>query len=185
MLMAVGTIGCVMDGASTPLIMLALSQVMNMYAATNFLMNISTFFTSQLVAFYLCWRLALVMTPALTLLVAPMIVYGKLLAEVMKNIQKSHMAAGGIAEQALSSIRTVFSYVAESYVEQKFSAALELGLKLGVKQGLMKGMAFGTIGIAYALWSLQAWYGSVLVIGNGAKGGDVFNAGVCIIVGGL
>jgi ATP-binding cassette subfamily B (MDR/TAP) protein 1 len=49
----------------------------------------------------------------------------------------------------------------------------------------MKGMAIGTIGVTFAVWALQGWYGSTLVMHKKAKGGDVFTAGVCIVYGGL
>lgn len=151
----------------------------------NFLMNIATFFTSQTIALYLCWRLAVVTLPMLSLLIVPGIVYGKLLVDVGRKIQEAYAVAGAIAEQALSSIRIVFSNVGEKQTEESFSAALEQSLKFGLKQGLMKGMAVGSVGIGFAVWAFQAWYGSIMVIEKGAKGGDVFNAGVCIVVGGL
>lgn len=148
-------------------------------------MNLLLFLTSQLAAVYLCWRLALVTIPALILLIAPGIVYGKLLADVGKEMQEAYGAAGGVAEQALSSIKTVLSYVAEKQTQKKYSKALDKCLALGIKQGILKGMGIGSVGVAFAVWSFQAWYGSILVSEKGARGGDVFNAGVCIVVGGL
>ncbi|XP_077228538.1 putative multidrug resistance protein [Tasmannia lanceolata] len=276
-LMALGTFGCVADGSSTPLIMFALSKMMNNYAVhssftihdvnkdslaliylaigvglgafleglcwartaerqtsrlrkkylrallrqdagffdmqqdssmtyqvvssistdtltiqdalsekvPNFLMNMATFFSSQMIALFLSWRLSVVTIPLLSLLIVPGIVYGKLLVDVGRRIQEAYAVAGGRAEQALSSIRTIFSYVGERQTEESFSAALEQSFQLGLKQGLMKGMAVGSIGIGFAVWAFQAWYGSILVTDKGARGGDVFNAGVCIVVGGL
>lgn len=123
--------------------------------------------------------------PTLILLIAPGIVYTKLLADVGKEMQEAHGVAGGVAEQALSSIKTVFSYVAERQTQEKYSKALDKCLALGIKQGILKGMGIGSVGVAFAVWSFQAWYGSVLVTDKGAQGGDVFSAGVCIVVGGL
>ncbi|XP_057484958.1 putative multidrug resistance protein [Actinidia eriantha] len=151
----------------------------------NFVMNISTFITSEMVAVYLSWKLAVVAIPALSLLVIPGIVYGKQLGELGKNIQEAYGVAGGIAEQAFSSIRTVYSYVGENRTNEIFLAALERSMDFGIRQGLVKGFAIGSVGIAFAVWSFQAWYGSVLVTKYGAKGGDVFMAGVCIVSGGL
>ncbi|PIA30334.1 hypothetical protein AQUCO_05600043v1 [Aquilegia coerulea] len=151
----------------------------------NFLMNIATFTVSQLVSLYLCWKLAVITIPALLLLLIPGIIYGNLLAELGKKIQEAYRNAGGIAEQAFSSIRTVVSNVADYRTQKDFSAALETSLELGIKQGLMKGLAIGSVGVAFAVWSFQAWYGSILVTEHGARGGDVFTAGVCIVVGGL
>ncbi|CBI14902.3 unnamed protein product, partial [Vitis vinifera] len=151
----------------------------------NFIMNIAMFITSQMTALYLCWRLAIVAIPALSMLIIPGIVYGKLLSGLGEKIQEAYSVAGGIVEQAISSIRTVYSYVGEERTVKSYSVALEPILKLGIKQGLMKGMAIGSIGVTYAVWALQGWYGSILVTDKGVKGGNVFTTGVCIIYGGL
>nr|TKR97719.1 hypothetical protein D5086_0000210140 [Populus alba] len=66
-----------------------------------------------------------------------------------------------------------------------YKISLEPTLKHGIKQGLMKGMVIGTIGVTFAVWALQGWYGSTLVMHKKAKGGDVFTAGVSIVYGGL
>ncbi|KAI4377682.1 hypothetical protein MLD38_015269 [Melastoma candidum] len=151
----------------------------------NFIMNITMFIGGQFVAIYLSWRLAVVAIPALLMLIIPGIVYGKMLADVGERMQESYGIAGGIVQQALASIRTVYSYVGEERTLSSYRISLEPLQKLGVKQGFMKGMAMGTIGITYAVWALQGWYGSVLITKNREKGGDVFTAGVCIIYGGL
>ncbi|KAK2974677.1 hypothetical protein RJ640_030285 [Escallonia rubra] len=151
----------------------------------NFLTNIAMFIMSQLAAMYLCWRLAIIATPALFLLIIPSLVYGKLLARGGKRLHKAHVVAGGIVEQALSSIRIVYSYVGEERTVKRFSRALEPILKLGIKQGLMKGMTIGSIGAVYAIWALQGWYGSILITEKKVTGGDVFSTGVCIVYGGL
>lgn len=49
--------------------------------------------------------------------------------------------AGSIAEQAISSIRTTYSYVGEHQTLHRFSCALKKSMKLGIKQGLTKGIA--------------------------------------------
>jgi ATP-binding cassette subfamily B (MDR/TAP) protein 1 len=141
------------------------------------------FITGQLAALYLSWRLAMVAIPALLMLIIPGLVYGKLLGEVGKMIQEAYEVAGGMVEQAVSSIRTVYSYGGEERTAKDYKIALQPTLKLGIKQGLLKGMAIG--GITFAVWALQGWYGSTLIINKGAKGGNVFVAGVCVIYGGL
>ncbi|KAK3026069.1 hypothetical protein RJ639_042561 [Escallonia herrerae] len=84
------------------------------YQIPNFIMNMSTFISSEVVALHLCWKLAIVAIPALSLLIIPGIIYKKLLAELGKQMQETFGVAGWIAEQAFSSIRTVFSYGGES-----------------------------------------------------------------------
>jgi ATP-binding cassette subfamily B (MDR/TAP) protein 1 len=157
----------------------------NFNQIANFITNTTLFVTAQLAALYLSWRLAIVAIPALSMLVVAGFVYAKLLGDVGNKIQAAYEVAGGIVEQAVSSIRTVYSYVGEERTVKAYKISLEPTLKHGIKQGLMKGMAIGTIGVTFAVWALQGWYGSTLIINKGAKGGNVFVAGVCVIYGGL
>lgn len=105
--------------------------------------------------------------------------------KVSIEMRGAYGIAGGIAEQAISSIRTVVAYVGEKRTMERFNQALEKTTALGIKQGLMKGLVVGTMGIIYALWAYQAWIGSILVTEKGAEGGHVFISGICVILGGL
>lgn len=93
--------------------------------------------------------------------------------------------AGSIAEQAISSIRTTYSYVGEHQKLHRFSCALKKSMKLGIKQGLTKGLLIGSMGTIYAVLAFQAWVESALVIQGSETGGIAFIAGVCIMVGGV
>ncbi|KAL5991267.1 hypothetical protein ACLOJK_012174 [Asimina triloba] len=147
--------------------------------------SISTLFFSLIVGLLLSWRLSLASLPFTFLFVIPGVTCGKLMMEVASKMREAYGVAGSTAEQALSSIRTVVSCVAEQQTLKKFSHELEPSMELGMKQGLLKGMAIGSIGIVYAVWSFLAWYGSILVTKMGAEGGHVFIAGVCVLLGGL
>ncbi|KAI3765918.1 hypothetical protein L2E82_15964 [Cichorium intybus] len=151
----------------------------------NFITNQWMFMTTELTAMYLCWRLAIVTLPAMFLLILPGVVYGNLLAKNEEKLQEAYGVAGGIAEQAFSSIKTVHSYVGEERMVRRFSTALGPTITLGIKQGLLKGMVFGSFGILFAVFALVSWYGGILVIEKGVKGGDILSAGVCVLYGGF
>lgn len=105
--------------------------------------------------------------------------------ELARKIREEYNKAGMIAEQAISSIRTVYAFVGESKTIGEFSSALQGSVKLGLKQGLAKGLAIGSNGVVFAIWSFMSWYGSRMVMNNGAQGGTVFAVGASIAVGGL
>ncbi|KAF5957361.1 hypothetical protein HYC85_004586 [Camellia sinensis] len=146
LLMALGTIGCVADGACMSAIMLVLANLMNGYAA-------ATSLTPKVINTYALSLLYVAIGVGIGGFLG--LVYGKLLSDVGEKIQEAYGVAGGIAEQALSSVRTVYSYVREETTAQSYSAALKPTLKLGFKQGLLKGMAIGSVGIGYGVWALQ------------------------------
>ncbi|XP_027358813.1 ABC transporter B family member 15-like [Abrus precatorius] len=150
----------------------------------NLLMNFFRFLGSYIVAFALLWRLAIVGLPFVILLVIPGLIYGKILMRLARKIRKEYSKAGTIAEQAISSIRTVYSFVGEGKTMDAFSNALQGSVKLGLKQGLARGMAIGSKGVVFAIWSFMAYYGSRLVMYHGAKGGTVFAVGAVMCVGG-
>ncbi|KAM6589468.1 hypothetical protein CsatA_012073 [Cannabis sativa] len=151
----------------------------------NFLAHLSSFLFCFPIAFMLSWRLSVAVFPFCLMFVIPGIGFGKVLKELGTKIKDAYGNAGGIAEQAISSIRTVYSYVGENHTMTKFSKALENCSKLGIKQGLMKGILMGSMGMIYATWAFQAWVGSLLVAERGEKGGYVFISGVCVILGGV
>lgn len=79
-----------------------------------------------------------------------------------------------IAEQAISSIRTVYSFVGEEKAIAKFSSSLAGTVKLGLKQGLAKGLSIGgNRSVIFVLWAFMSWYGSRLAINHAASGGRI------------
>ncbi|XP_021297599.1 ABC transporter B family member 15-like [Herrania umbratica] len=151
----------------------------------NFLMNVAIFVGCYVVAFIMLWRLAIVGFPFAVLLVIPGLMYGRGLIGIARKIREEYNKAGTIAEQAISSIRTVYSFVGENKTIAEFSAALQGSLKLGLRQGLAKGLAIGSNGVVFATWSFMSYYGSRMVMYHGAPGGTVFIVGAAIAMGGL
>lgn len=123
--------------------------------------------------------------PFLVFLVIPGLIYGKTLMGLAGKIREEYNHAGTIAEQTLSSIRTVYSFVGETKSMTSFSNALQGTVELGLKQGLAKGLAIGSNGVVFAIWAFMCHYGSKLVMYHGAKGGTVFAVGAAMTAGGL
>lgn len=123
--------------------------------------------------------------PLSMMFIVPGLVFGKLMMDVTMKMIESYGVAGGIVEQAISSIRTVYAYVAERETLDRFSRALQTTLGLGIKQGFAKGLMMGSMGIIYVGWAFQAWVGTYLVTSKGEKGGSIFVAGINVIMGGL
>ncbi|CAM0946790.1 unnamed protein product [Alopecurus aequalis] len=151
----------------------------------NLVMNAATFLGSYAVGFVLLWRLTLVAVPSILLLVIPGFMYGRVLISLARHIREQYARPGAIAEQAVSSARTVYSFSAERDTMARFSTALEESARLGIKQGLAKGIALGSNGIVFVIWAFNVWYGSRFVMYHGYQGGTVFTVPASIVVGGL
>ncbi|XP_023638706.1 ABC transporter B family member 15 isoform X2 [Capsella rubella] len=151
----------------------------------NFLMSASMFVGSYIVGFVLLWRLAIVGLPFIVLLVIPGLMYGRALISISTKIREEYNEAGFVAEQAISSVRTVYAFSGERKTISKFSTALQGSVKLGIRQGLAKGITIGSNGITFAMWGFMSWYGSRMVMYHGAQGGTVFAVAAAIAIGGV
>ncbi|KAI9191648.1 hypothetical protein LWI28_011381 [Acer negundo] len=150
-----------------------------------FVMHASVFISGIAFSTYFSWRLSLVAIPTLLLLIIPGMIYGKYLLYLSKKSYKEYGKANTVVEQALSSIKTVYSFTAERRVIERYSAILDRTTKLGIKQGIAKGLAIGSTGLSFAIWAFLAWYGSHLVMYKGESGGRIYAAGISFILAGL
>ncbi|XP_034683654.1 ABC transporter B family member 15-like [Vitis riparia] len=151
----------------------------------NCLAHLSSFIFCLIVAFFLSWRLAVAALPFSLMFIIPGVGFGKLMMNLGMKMKVAYGVAGEIAEQAVSSVRTVYSYAGECQTLDRFSHALQKSMKLGIKLGFTKGLLIGSMGTIYAAWAFQAWVGTILVTEKGEGGGSVFISGVCVILGGL
>ncbi|KAJ0098861.1 hypothetical protein Patl1_22035 [Pistacia atlantica] len=150
----------------------------------NFLVNAATFIGGYVIGFLLLWRLTIVIFPTVLLLVIPGMICGRAVMNLARKMAEEYNKAGTIAEQAISSIRTVYSFAGETKTVNEFYSALEGLVKLGVKKGLATGWAVGSNSIVYAIWSFVAYYGTRMVMYHGAQGGTVFVVATTITTGG-
>ncbi|XP_049358535.1 putative ABC transporter B family member 8 [Solanum verrucosum] len=150
-----------------------------------FVMHTTVFISGIVFSAYFSWKLAIVALPTIFLLIIPGLIYGKYLLYLSGKSFKEYSKANAIVEQALSSIKTIYSFTAEKSVIERYSLILDGTIKLGMKQGIAKGLAVGSTGLSFAIWALLAWYGSHLIMHNGESGGRIYAAGVSFVLGGL
>ncbi|KAF8653182.1 hypothetical protein HU200_062632 [Digitaria exilis] len=151
----------------------------------SFVMYVTTFFGCYAVGFALLWRLTLVTLPSALLLIVPSVAYGRALTDLARRIRAPYARPGAVAEQAVSSARTVYAFAAENATMARFAAALEESSRLGLRLGLAKGVAMGSNGVAFAIYAFNLWYGGRLVMYHGYQGGTVFVVSSLIVIGGV
>ncbi|XP_076955688.1 ABC transporter B family member 15-like [Bidens hawaiensis] len=151
-----------------------------------FVMNMATFGGAYIVSLMLLWRLAIVGLPFIIILVIPGLIYGRVLMDLSRKIKEEYNKADTVAQQAISSVRTVYSFVGENKTVTEYSNALQGTLKLGLRQGLAKGLAIGSNSVVvYVVMSSLCWYGGRLVMYHGARGGTAYAVASCVTLGGL
>eukprot|EP00604_Paraphysomonas_vestita_P002962 CAMPEP_0174820940 /NCGR_PEP_ID=MMETSP1107-20130205/5094_1 /TAXON_ID=36770 /ORGANISM="Paraphysomonas vestita, Strain GFlagA" /LENGTH=1282 /DNA_ID=CAMNT_0016037263 /DNA_START=383 /DNA_END=4231 /DNA_ORIENTATION=+ len=162
--------------------------------AADFIQNTAQFVASFAVAFYISWKLSLVLLASL-----PCIGFcGWLLVtsvtDATNNALVQYSSAGGVATEALNSIKTVTALNMQQYVIGKYRkfllSAMNIGIYKGFKVGLSNGLLFCACFLTY---SLAFWYGARLV-GNDVRddcedncltGGDVLSCFFCVLMGGI
>lgn len=111
---------------------------------------------------------------------------------VDKFASKHYSLAGGLALQALSSIRTVSAFNMQPYFISEYRkhlfATMQFGVDIGFSIGVWNGALFAFVYLTYAL---GFWYGAQLVADdienhcteNCIDGGEVITCFFCIIMG--
>lgn len=144
----------------------------------------STFVIGFVVGFLKGWQLTLVIMSLTPLLALSSAFLGKLVASSSAREQQKYSLAGGIAEEVLSSIKTVTSFNGQEREVKRYSSALLQGMKIAIRKYVYIGFAFGfTFLVLYGAYALAFWYGSKMVIAEKMTAGDVFAVFFAVMIG--
>ncbi|CAL1411420.1 unnamed protein product [Linum trigynum] len=136
--------------------------------------------------FAFVWQLTL-----LTLAVVPLIAvagggYTIIMTTLSQKGEAAYAEAAKVAEEAISQIRTVYSFVGEDEAVNSYSKTLKKALKWGQKSGVTKGVGIGlTYGLQFCAWGLLLWYSSILISHKKTNGGKAFSTIANVIFSGF
>lgn len=148
-----------------------------------FIQNISTFLTGFIVAFTTSVTLTAVLVGTVPLLVAAIAVTTRFSAHFSTLALNYYSYAGAVAEEVISSMRTVLSFGTEKKMVDRFEAQLKKAEKVGIYKGMADGVSLGTIYfIIYLSYALGFWYGGQLVYQGRMYAGDVLNVFFCVLI---
>ncbi|KAJ3314938.1 tRNA N6-adenosine threonylcarbamoyltransferase, partial [Gonapodya sp. JEL0774] len=142
------------------------------------------FVAGVLIAYTRGWKLSLVITCLLPLMLMVGTLMGINLSKRTKSQQDAYAAAGAVAEQSISNIKTVAAFGGEhrniQRYEQKVKVAYDWGLQIGIVTGLGLGTMFFVI---FSTYGFGFWYGSTLIESGEYTGGQVLNVFFALIMG--
>ncbi|KAK7382939.1 hypothetical protein VNO78_28603 [Psophocarpus tetragonolobus] len=147
---------------------------------------LSQFIVGFAIGFTSVWQLTL-----LTLAVVPLIAvaggaYTIIMSTLSEKGEAAYAEAGKVAEEVISQVRTVYSFVGEEKSVGSYSKSLENALKLGKKGGFAKGVGVGfTYGLLFCAWALLLWYAGILVRHHRTNGGKAFTTIINVIFSGF
>ncbi|KAF5767339.1 putative ABC-type xenobiotic transporter [Helianthus annuus] len=147
---------------------------------------LSQFFVGFVVGFTSVWQLTL-----LTLAIVPLIAfaggaYTMIMSTLSEKSEAAYAESGKIAEENISQIRTVYSFVGENKAIDLYSRSLQNALKLARKSGFAKGIGIGfTYALLFCAWALLLWYAGILVQHHHTNGGKAFTTIINVIFSGF
>jgi ABC-type multidrug transport system fused ATPase/permease subunit len=142
--------------------------------AGSLLQYTTTFAAGFAIGFVSGWRMALVILAVTPLLAACAAFMGTLLMRLSTKGQAAYAAAGAVAEETLSSIRTVAAFGGEPYEVERYTTRLEQARVENTKKGVTTGLGLGTfLFVMFCSYALAFWYGATLVEAGTMSAGDV------------
>uniref|UniRef100_H2ZR89 Bile salt export pump n=1 Tax=Ciona savignyi TaxID=51511 RepID=H2ZR89_CIOSA len=126
-----------------------------------------------IIGFVYGWQLALVILAVSPLLIVSAGVMFRVTTAFTKKELDAYAKAGAVAEEVISSIRTVVAFDGQAKECERYEENLEAARKVGIQKGITSGAGLGTVFlIMFSTYGLAFWYGSTLVF-SGVPGFDV------------
>jgi ATP-binding cassette, subfamily B (MDR/TAP), member 1 len=123
-----------------------------------FVQNMTTFIGGIVIGFTQGWQEALVLMGCLPIIAGAGGWMAKNLADFSKLGERAYRNAGGVAEQAISGVRTVASLCGERREKERYSASLEQALQMGIAKARANGLGFGIVmGSFFGTYALGLW----------------------------
>ncbi|KAH6773575.1 P-glycoprotein 9 [Perilla frutescens var. hirtella] len=137
--------------------------------------NVSTIISGLIIAFTANWLLAIIILVVLPLVGLQGFLQMKFYKGFSADAKVMYEEASQIANDAVSSIRTVASFSAEDKVMKMYEKKCDAPLKRGVRLGVVSGASFGVGSLAlYCTQAFCFYIGSVLIQHGRASFAEVF-----------
>ncbi|KAF1755254.1 hypothetical protein GCK72_021823 [Caenorhabditis remanei] len=138
------------------------------------------------VAFTYDWLLTLIMMSLSPFMMICGLFLAKLLATAATKEAKQYAVAGGIAEEVLTSIRTVIAFNGQEYECKRYEDALAHGKKTGIKKSFLIGAGLASFFvIIYASYCLAFWVGTNYVYSGRLQSGTVLTVFFSVMMGSM
>ncbi|CAG9855747.1 unnamed protein product [Phyllotreta striolata] len=123
------------------------------------------FLTSLTIALVKGWELALICLTSLPATLIALGIVGLLTTKLAKKELEAYGAAGAIAEEALSLIRTVTAFGGQKKEIDRYNKNLVFARKNNIKRSMFGAIGFGLLWfLIYCSYALAFWYGVKLVL---------------------
>jgi ATP-binding cassette, subfamily B, bacterial MsbA len=142
----------------------------------SLLSNIVMFIGGIIIISVMAWRLTLIMLAVVPLAVLGMILLGRLVRKLSRQVQDTLAEVSATAEEAITGVRIVKSFAREPYEVDRYRAGTERLFGLAVKRVRLRATLGPIIGLlAYTSIALVLWFGSREVIAGNLTPGELIS----------
>ncbi|XP_037948003.1 multidrug resistance protein homolog 49 [Teleopsis dalmanni] len=144
---------------------------------------IMTFITGIIASFFYGWKLTLVVITCCPFIIISTAMVAKIQSSLTQKELKAYSAAGAVAEEVFSGIRTVLAFSGERKETERFNKLLSPAENTGRKKGLYSGIGAGTMWfIIYCCYAIAMWYGVKLILAERDAEVRYYTPAVLVIV---
>lgn len=148
-----------------------------------FVYLVMSFLTCVVFALVYGWKLTLVILSCAPVIIVSTAFVAKMQSSLTTKELKSYSIAGNIAEEVLSSIRTVIAFGGRAKEVDRYRSNLADAEHTGKLKGMFSGIGGGVMwGFIYCCYSLAFWYGLELIIADRDNLVKEYSPAVIIIV---
>ncbi|XP_067869087.1 ATP-binding cassette, sub-family B (MDR/TAP), member 4 isoform X2 [Heterodontus francisci] len=146
--------------------------------------SLASFVGGFVVGFVNGWKLALVILAVSPVLGISAGIWSKVLTSFTKREQTAYAKAGAVAEETLSSFRTVVAFGGQKKEVERYQKNLIEAKKVGIKKAISSNIAVGfTFFMLYGSYALAFWYGSTLILDESYTIGKVLTVFFSVLIG--
>ncbi|XP_030882363.1 ATP-binding cassette sub-family B member 5 isoform X3 [Leptonychotes weddellii] len=127
--------------------------------------NISTFSIGLTIGLVKGWKLTLVTLSTSPLIIASAAIFSRIIISLTTKELNAYSKAGAVAEEVLSSIRTVVAFGAQEKEIQRYTQNLKYAKDIGIRKAIASKLSLGAVYFFMnGTYGLAFWYGISLIL---------------------
>ncbi|XP_006880348.1 PREDICTED: multidrug resistance protein 1-like [Elephantulus edwardii] len=129
--------------------------------------NLSTFSIGLTIGLMKGWKLTLVTLSTAPLVMASAAMCSRMVISLTSKELRAYSKAGAVAEEVLSSVRTVIAFGGQEKEIQRYTENLKDAKDVGIKKAIVSKLSLGAVHFFMnGTYGLAFWYGTSLVLGG-------------------
>uniref|UniRef100_A0A914QKQ0 ABC transmembrane type-1 domain-containing protein n=1 Tax=Panagrolaimus davidi TaxID=227884 RepID=A0A914QKQ0_9BILA len=138
------------------------------------------------IATYQSWRMTLVVVVVIPFVILSLYGSARSISAAIYKQMNAYSAAGGVAEEVISGIRTVMAFNAQPFEIERYRKHLAKGKAVGIQKAGFTGFFSGLYQFfMFVAMGISFWYGIQLVVWGLIEPGTVFSVFWCALIGAI